>query len=174
MPRLPRAERNRQIKALWDTHTCAEVAGAIGLSVRHVSGLARRLGLPAKPMGPSQALTHGPRADYVRTWWGRKTRNEIAADLQVLPGSLTAAARRMGLPVLRPGRTAKDGPRIVRATATRLNNNGKPQAAPDMRPARWRCACDDYRVLPGKTTTCPACGAVPMWATTSDQRRMTG
>lgn len=149
-----RDERDAAIRGHWATMRTAELGAMLGMDPSEVRKAARRMGLPSKAKGPAPRSLHGTRYRYqhgCRCRECRDAQNDYLARYR---------ARR--------GR----GPVRTRAVATLVNQNGREAKRPTpSAPARWRCGCDPYRLNAGDVTTCPACGTVPTWATTPDQRR---
>ena len=187
---MSRGQYDATILELWATTPRHEIARRLGMRCpKQISARAAALGLPPKRKGRLPVSGCGSRAKYMRgchcdactaaqsryqaTW--RAKREAVQAEKPTPRRKATASelVRRDRRPPTGHGSIARaeagcDCPRCSEALAQReraRHPNGPPM---------WRCGCDPYRLNAGETTTCPACGAVPMWATDRDQRRRTG
>lgn len=129
-------EEDATIRRLWrDGLTIEQIGDAIGgRSVKAVSRRIRRMDLPKRGVGPSQAENRA-RDELIRSLWAKGApHDEIAAAVGLARGGISYHITRLELPLRRPRDAAGPAPRKAGAALCVTVPGGAPAESIDAAP----------------------------------------
>ena len=113
VPKADRERRRRIVREMWDSHSLAQIAERLGISVSGACRAGQRLGLPPRDPGRFFAALPAPptakHEDTVRRLWGKVPVQQIADEIGTHYNTVRVIADRIGLPRLRRGRPCAEG-----------------------------------------------------------------